>query len=48
MAENKEENTDQQPIDFINENLDMKIDEIDIDRSQRIGRYARQSKNQDL
>ena len=37
IAENKEENTDQQAIDFINDNLDIKIDEIDIDRSHRIG-----------
>ena len=36
IAENKEENTDQQTIDFINENLDIKIDEIDIDRSPRM------------
>ena len=33
IAENKEENTDQQAIDFIKDNLDIKIDEIDIDRS---------------
>ena len=38
IAENKEENTDQQAIDFIIDNLDTKIDEIDIDRSHRIGR----------
>ena len=31
--------TGQQAIDFINENLDIKIDETDIDRSHRIGRY---------
>ena len=37
IAENKEENTDQQAIDFINDSLDIKIDEIDIDRSHRIG-----------
>ena len=36
IAENKEENTDQQAIDFINDNLDIKIDEINIDRSHRI------------
>ena len=30
-AEDKEENTDQQAIYFINGNLDIKIDEIDID-----------------
>ena len=39
IAGNKEENTDQKAIDFINDNLDIKIDEIDIDRSHRIGRY---------
>ena len=44
IAENKEENTDQQAIDFINENLDIKIDEIDIDRSHRIGRYDKTKK----
>ena len=31
IAEDKEENTDQQAIYFINGNLDIKIDEIDID-----------------
>ena len=44
VAENKEENTDQQTIDFINENLDIKIDETDIDRSPRIGRYDKTKK----
>ena len=44
IAENKEENTDQQAIDFINENLDIKIDETDIDRSHRIGRYDKTKK----
>ena len=44
IAENKEENTDQQAIDFINENLDIKIDEIDIDRFHRIGRYDKTKK----
>ena len=38
IAENKEENTDQQAIDFINDNLYIKIDEIDIDRTQWIRR----------
>ena len=33
IAENKEENTDQRAVDFINDNLDTKIGEIDIDRS---------------
>ena len=44
IAENKEEKTDKQAIDFINENLDTKIDEIDIDRSHRIGRYDKTKK----
>ena len=44
IAENKEENTDQQAIDFINDNLDIKIDEIDIDRSHRNGRYDKTKK----
>ena len=39
IAENKKENTDQQTIDFINDSLDIKIDEIDIDRSHRIGTF---------
>ena len=38
-AENEKEYTDQQTIDFINENLDIEIDKIVIDRSHRIGRY---------
>ena len=38
MTENKEENTDQQAID-INDNLDFKIDDIDVDRSHKIQRY---------
>ena len=44
ITENKQENTDQQAIDFINENLDIKIDEIDIDRFHRIGRYDKTKK----
>ena len=44
IAENKEENIDQQTIDFINDNLDIKIDEIDIDRSHRIGCYDKAKK----
>ena len=44
IAEKKEENTDQQARYFINENLDIKIDEIDIDRSHRIGRYDKTKK----
>ena len=44
IAENKEENTDQQAIDFINDNLDIKVNEIDIDRSHRIGRYDKTKK----
>ena len=48
IAENKEENTDQQAIDFINDNLDIKINEINIDRSHRNGRYDKAKKKQDL
>ena len=44
IAEKKEENTNQQARYFINENLDIKIDEIDIDRSHRIGRYDKTKK----
>ena len=44
ITKNKEENTDQQATDFINEKLDIKIDEIDIDRSHRIGRYDKAKK----
>ena len=44
IAENKEENTDQQAIDFINDNLDIKINETDIDRSHRNGRYDKAKK----
>ena len=44
IAENNEENKDQQAIDFINDNLDIKVDEIDIDRSYRIGRYDKAKK----
>ena len=31
ITENKEENTEQQAIDFINDNLDIKIDKINIE-----------------
>ena len=44
IAENKEENTDQQAIDFINDNLGIKIGEIDVDRSHRIGRCDKAKK----
>ena len=44
LVESKEENTDQQAIDFIIDNLDIKIEKIDIDRSQRIGRYDQAKK----
>ena len=44
ITENKEENTDQQAIDFINDNLDIKIDNIGIDRSHRIGCYDKAKK----
>ena len=44
IAENKEENTEQQAIGFINYNLDIKIDKINIDRSHRIGGYDKVKK----
>ena len=44
IPENKVKNTDQQAIDFINDNLKIKIDEIDIDRSHRIERYDKAKK----
>ena len=37
IAENKEENTNQQTIDFINDNLNITINDIVIDRSHKIG-----------
>ena len=46
IAENKEENTDQQAIDFINDKLDVKIDKMDIDRSHKIGRYNQAMKKE--
>ena len=39
IAQNKEENTDQQAINFTNKNLDIKVNNTDNDRSYRIGRY---------
>ena len=49
IAENKEENTDHQAIDFINDSLDIKIDKTDIDRSHRTGRFDKEKKKkQDL
>ena len=44
IAENKKENTDHQAIDFINDNLDIKIDEINIGRSHRITHYNKAKK----
>ena len=44
MAENKEENTDQQATDFINDTLHIKIDKNGIDRSHKIGRYNKTKK----
>ena len=44
IAENKEENTDQQAIDFTNDNLDTKIDDIDIDRYHSIKRFNKAKK----
>ena len=48
IAENKEETTYKQAMDFINDNLDIKIGNIDIDRSHRIERYDKGEKKQDL
>ena len=39
IAESKEENRDQQAIDFINYNLHIKIDDIDINTLYRIKLY---------
>ena len=39
IIENKEENTVQKATDFINDNLEIKIDNIDVDRSYWIGHY---------
>ena len=44
IAENKEGNTNEQAIDFINYNLDIKIDKTDIYRSHRIGHYDKAKK----
>ena len=44
MAENKERNTDQQAIDFINDTWHIKTDKNDIDRSHKIGRYDKTKK----
>ena len=44
IVENKEDNTDQQATNFINDNSDIKIDEIGIDRSLRIGSYDKGKK----
>ena len=48
ITENKEENTVQLAIDFTNDNLDIKIENIDIDRSHRIGRYDKGKKKAKL
>ena len=40
----KEENTVQQAVDFINDKLDVKIYNTDIDKSHRIGRYDKAKK----
>ena len=42
----KEENTDQQAIDLTNDNLHIKINETDIDRSHRIGRCDKAKKKE--
>ena len=44
IAENKEENTYQQALDFINDNLGIKIVKLDIDISHRIGHYDKARK----
>ena len=43
-GENKEENTDQQALYFINDSIDIKINKIDIDRFHKIGRYDKAKK----
>ena len=48
ITENKEENTIQLAINFTNDNLDIKIENIDIDRSHRIGRYDKGKKKAKL
>ena len=42
----EEENTDQQAIDLTNDNLHIKINETDIDRSHRIGRCDKAKKKE--
>ena len=44
IAQKKKEKTDQQVIDFVYDNLDIKTDNIDIDRSHKIGRYDKVKK----
>ena len=44
IANNEEENTRNQAIDFIKDNLDIKIDDIDIDRSHKIWSYDKAKK----
>ena len=44
IAEKKVKNTDQQEINFINDNSDIKIGKIFIDRFHRIGRYDKARK----
>ena len=43
IAENKEKDAYQQTLDFINDNLDIKIDDIDIDISHRAGRHDKEN-----
>ena len=43
IAENKEKDAYQQTLDFINDNLDIKIDDIDIDISHRTGRHDKEN-----
>ena len=44
IAENKEENTDQQAIDFIIDKLYIKIDEINIDRIRRYDKAKKKAR----
>ena len=43
IAENKEKDAYQQTLDFINDNLDIKIDDIDIDISHRTERHDKEN-----
>ena len=43
IVQNKEKDAYQQTLDFINDNLDIKINDIDIDISHRIGRHDKEN-----